>query len=533
MATGASSSRERQLEELAAARRLVAELESQLGTERLDSRHRNMLETLLDNVPDYIYFKDAERRFVLASKQFCRLFGRGFDEIIGKTDEDLFPPEIASETSNDDLTVIRTGVPLICKEEGSDELGWVLTTKVPWRDEQGEVIGLVGISRDITERRSEERARREADQHYRQLLEHSPTVTWVTDADGRTSFISANAEAVYGFGVEEILAAGEALWLGRIHPDDREPMKRAFEALFAERVPFDVQYRIQRKDGEWIWIHDRANVMAHEEGRLRAYGAFTDVTLQKRAEAERLELERHLARAQRLESLGVLASGLAHDFNNLLLAIQGNLNLALIELEAGAGPRERITDATTIVTRAAELVAQMLAYAGKGRQRLEAVDLNAVVREMVAMLGSEIPERTSVQLELSPELLTFRGDATQARQVVMNLVTNAAQAIGDQPGELVLRTSIAECRRKLLDELRPDHELPEGDYLCLEVRDTGNGMEDSVRERIFDPFFSTKPKGSGLGLSVVHGIVRKHHGAIRVESAPGDGSTFTIWLPRA
>lgn len=344
--------REELLEELAAARHRITELESMLPGAAA-SQHQGMLAALLDTVPDYVYFKDDRRRFVLASKLFCNLFGRRLDEILGKTDEELFPPEVAAETSRDDLQVIRTGTPIISKEEGGDALGWVLTTKMPWRDADGTVIGLVGISRDITARKREEEARRKADEHYRQLVENSPTVAWLTDARGATSFISSNVESVYGYSPGEIHAGGDALWLGRIHAEDRPRVQTAFAALFEQRTPFDVEYRIQRKDGEWIWLHDRANAVVQEEGELRAYGVFTDVTERKRAEQERRELEARLHQAQRLESLGVLASGIAHDFNNLLLAIYGNLDLALSDLDADNTARDFIGEAKLAATRAA------------------------------------------------------------------------------------------------------------------------------------------------------------------------------------
>ena len=310
-----------------------------------------MLETLLDNVPDYVYFKDRERRFVLASRAFCRLFERDLGEILGKKDEELFPPDVARETARDDLQVIRTGTSIISKEEGSDELGWVLTTKVPWRDRNGEVIGLVGISRDITERKRVEKARRQADEQYRHLVENSPTVTWVTDANAATSFISSNVKQLYGYTADEIVSGGEALWFGRVHPDDRAQVVEAFRSLFESRNLFDVQYRIQHKDGRWIWLHDRANAVVQEEGQLLAYGVFTDITERKRAEAERRELEARLHQAQRLESLGVLASGIAHDFNNLLLAIHGNLDIASFDLVEGSPVRDHIAQALQLRRR--------------------------------------------------------------------------------------------------------------------------------------------------------------------------------------
>ena len=372
---------------------------------------------------------------------------------------------------------------------------------------------------------------RRGDEPYREVVENSPTVAWVTDASGATSFISPNVEKVYGYTPEEIEQGGEALWFGRIHAEDRPLVRRAFELLFREGGSFDVQYRIQRKDGQWIWLHDRANAVAQEAGQLRAYGVFTDITERKRIETERREIEARLRQFQKLESLGVLASGLAHDFNNLLVGIFGNMDLALHALAPADPVRRHVAAARAAAERAGELIEQMLTYAGKGKSRTEEVDLNQLVREMADLLSAPVSKKTTVHFDLCEGPLTIRGDPTQIRQIVMNLITNAGQAIGEQPGDITLETERCECKRALLREIRPDEELPEGEYARLRVTDTGPGMDAETRERIFDPFFTTKTSGSGLGLSAVHGIVRGHRGAIKVDSEPGRGSAFTLWLP--
>ncbi len=524
---------EQVLEDLAASRRRVAELEAIVEAHATNAGHEEMLETLLEHMPDYVYFKDRDRRFVLASDLFCKLFGRSLDEILGKTDEDLFPPEVAKETIEDDLRVIRTGTSIVCKEEGSDELGWVLTTKVPWRDQAGNVIGLFGISRDITEHKQRAREHREMAEQYRQLAENSPTVTWLTDKSGETSFISPNVQQVYGYRPSEILEQGAALWLDRIHREDRAAVQSAFESIFGEEGRFDIEYRIQHKDGRWIWLHDRANAIVQEGVHRLACGAFTDITERKRAEHDRLALESRLHQAQRLESLGVLASGLAHDFNNLLVAIYANIDLTLRELEPSSAAHARIADARKAADRAGDLVNQMLAYAGNRSSRVEEVDLKELVREMTCLLKPTIAEKTMLVVELEGDALTMCGDPTQLRQILMNLIANAAQAIGDEEGQITVKVAAVDCDSALLRAIQPSEELPEGRYLCLQVADTGHGMSRTTKERIFDPFFTTKPSGSGLGLSAVHGIVCSHGGAIQVDSEPGAGSTFTAWFPAA
>jgi two-component system, cell cycle sensor histidine kinase and response regulator CckA len=255
------------------------------------------------------------------------------------------------------------------------------------------------------------------------------------------------------------------------------------------------------------------------------------VTVRNISELKRAQEE--FLRSQKLESLAVLASGIAHDFNNLLVGIYGNMDLALQDLEDGSPVRGHIAEAKAASRQASGLISQILAYAGKGKARTEEIDLNEVVREMASLLKTSISKKTSLRFDLARDLLPTCGDPTQVRQIVMNLITNASQAIGRETGEIVLRTERVECDRAFLDGLRPDEELPEGTYASLRVSDTGCGVDAETQQRIFDPFFTTKPTGSGLGLSAVHGIVHSHGGALRVESEPGTGTTFTILFPAA
>ncbi len=386
---------------------LVRDITERKLAEERASYERGLMQTLMSCIPDFVYFKDRDRRFVRASLAFCDLLQVGPEDIIGRRDEELFAPEVAELTADDDRRVIETGTPIVNKEECGGPVDgatqWVLTTKMPWYDDGGDIIGLYGISRNITDR--------------------------------------------------------------------------------------------------------------------------------KRAEQERRQLEAQLQQAQKLEGLGVLASGIAHDFNNLLVGIYGNMDLALREQQEGSSSLRYLADAKTAAGRAAELVGQMLTYAGKEKPNKENIDLSALVQEMAGLLETPVSKKTVFRLELAEDLLPAHADPTQIRQVVMNLITNAAQAIGEKSGEIVVGTEMAECDADLQQEIRPGVKLPSGAYIRLRVSDTGSGVDEETRSRIFDPFFTTKATGSGLGLSVVHGIVRSHLGVVEVDSEPGKGTQFTIMLP--
>ncbi|MCP4640838.1 MAG: PAS domain S-box protein [bacterium] len=251
----------------------------------------------------------------------------------------------------------------------------------------------------------------------------------------------------------------------------------------------------------------------------------------KRADEERRQLERQIQHAQKLESLGVLAGGIAHDFNNLLMSIIGSADLALQDLPEDLPVRENLTAIDTGARRAADLCRQMLAYSGKGAFVVAPLNVSATVREMTHLLTVSLSKKVLFRPEFAEDLPAISADATQIRQVVMNLITNASEACGDRSGVVAIRTGAAECDRAYLSEAYLDEGLPEGVYVFIEVSDTGCGMDAEARARIFDPFYTTKFAGRGLGLAAVLGIVRGHGGAVKVFSTPGKGTTVRVLFP--
>jgi two-component system, cell cycle sensor histidine kinase and response regulator CckA len=269
---------------------------------------------------------------------------------------------------------------------------------------------------------------------------------------------------------------------------------------------------------------------------------FTDLTSQKtqereivrlgRVDAERSqEFARTMAETQKLEALGVLAGGIAHDFNNLLTVIRGNTTVALESLARDAPARAPLEQVELAALRSTDLARQMLAYSGKGRFVVEIMDLAGTVRGLHELIKAAISKKAELSFDFAPDVPPIEADATQLRQVVLNLITNASDAIGDVSGTVHVRVGSIEIDRAHLSAYEFTEGLPEARYVFLEVADTGSGMDSVTRDKIFDPFFTTKPTGRGLGLAAVHGIVRAHHGAMKVESAPGQGTTFTLIFP--
>ncbi len=251
-------------------------------------------------------------------------------------------------------------------------------------------------------------------------------------------------------------------------------------------------------------------------------------------ERERLEEQRFEARlqhTQKLESLGVLAGGIAHDFNNLLVGMLGNAGLALLELPQNSPARPAVEQIETAARRAAELTHQLLAYSGIGRFVVEPVDLSKLVSEMLDLLEVSISKKAELQCSFDEALPMIRADASQLRQVIMNLITNASDALEEKPGVVTLRTGSLIVDREFLEDTWASEAVPEGCYVFLEVTDTGRGMDASVKERMFDPFFTTKSTGRGLGLASILGIVRGHKGLIRVDSELGIGTAIKVLMP--
>lgn len=251
----------------------------------------------------------------------------------------------------------------------------------------------------------------------------------------------------------------------------------------------------------------------------------------KRLEAEGQRLQRRLAEGARLESLGLMAGGVAHDFNNLLTGVIGHLELLRSELSPGSPAAERVGKIEAIAEQAAALCRQLLAYSGKGKLVTRAVDVNALIRDTLAVLQNSIGKHIRVQFEPGERLPVVTGDVTQLRQVVMNLVLNAAEAIGDQAGLITIATAQRPVRADDLTGPCPIPDPPAERYVIISVTDTGMGMNTETVTHIFDPFVSTKRAGRGLGLAATMGIVRGHRGLIRVESEPDHGTTFTVCLP--
>ncbi len=338
------------------------------------------------------------------------------------------------------------------------------------------------------------------------------------------------------FGIDAGFTRDIQGWQQIIHPDDREEMAAYLTRhILTDRLPFNKEYRICRISDQSVrWVHGLGDLGSDADNNLvNMFGTIQDITDRKLADENRNKLEQQMQHAQKLESLGVLAGGIAHDFNNILMAILGHAELALMRLSPASPARENLASIEEAAQRAADLSRQMLAYSGKGHFLLERIELGELVTEMMHMLEVSISKKVMLRLDLATDLPPVKVDATQIRQVLMNLVINASEAIGDNNGVIAIRTGTIQCDNSYLSGFWLNDELQEGLYVYIEVADTGCGMDSETIGKIFDPFFTTKFTGRGLGMAAVMGIVRGHLGAIKIYSEPDRGTTFKLLLPAA
>jgi PAS domain S-box-containing protein len=478
-----------------------------------------LLQNLLENIPDVIYFKDLQSRFILINEAAARFFKlKSSGEAIGKTDFDIFTKEHASAAFADEQEIIRTGIPLVGKEEKETwpdgTISWATTTKLPLRNSKGKIIGTFGISRNITERvRAMEQIAEQAT-----LIDTAPDAIIVSDLQSRILFWNKGAEHVYGWSREEALGQ---IMVNLIFPKEfRAKYDEVHQAVLSEDTWKGELHHVS-KDHRNLVIESHRVLVRDAEGQPKSVLIInTDVTEKKKIEAQ-------FMRAQRMESIGVLAGGIAHDLNNILSPIL--MSIDLLKLTAKES-QAKIIDTIEISTkRGAAIVKQMLFFArGVEGERTE-IQLRHLLGEIDQITKDTFPKNIEVDISVAKNLWTIIGDPTQVHQALLNFCVNARDAM---PHGGLLKVTV-ENRHLDKEDVLVNPQAKDGPYVILSVTDTGTGIEPEILEKIFDPFFTTKEvgKGTGLGLSTTMGIIKNHGGFITVYSEPGKGSTFHVYLP--
>jgi len=392
----------------------------------------------------------------------------------------------------------------------------------------------VGVLFDITDRKEAEAALHASEALWKLALESAGDGVWDWNLTTGEEFFSPGIKAMFGYDNEDIANFSVELD-ARTHPDDVPQMLADRQAHFEGHAPvYRNEHRIRCKDGRWKWVLSRGMVLSRDENGqpVRMVGTHTDITEHKQAEAQHRALEVQLRESQKMEAIGTLAGGVAHDFNNLLAAILGNLVLAREDLGEQHPAQESLTEINRAAIRARQLVQQILTFSRRQTQEMVRQPLTPLVEEALGLMRSLLPAGLKLVARLPAAGLPVLADATQMQQVLMNLCTNAWQAMEGRSGDITV--ALREVRLDASQGLQLGG-LAGGAYACLSVADNGPGMDEATQQRIFEPFFTTKAPGAGtgLGLAVVHGIVKAHRGVIALHSRPGEGARFDVYLPLA
>ena len=398
---------------------------------------------------------------------------------------------------------------------------WLLGRGSVFLDEGGRPIRMAGANLDITERKRSEEALRESEERFRNLADSAPVLIWLADTAGQVTFFNRQALLFTGCPMEGL--AGNN-WTALLHAGDLERVRATFALTVDAREGWQCELRLRRADGAYRWMLCTAIPRWSGLQYTGHIGIMVDITEFKRNQEQ-------VQATQKLESLGVLAGGIAHDFNNLLGSILAAAELAAEEFPAGSPASVGIESIRAVAVRAAEIVRQLMEYAGQETAAVEPVDLSRLVGEMLELLKVSISKHATLEVDLTPNLPAVRGSAAQIRQLALNLITNASEALGESDGTIAISTSWVRLGARSRVQGAPS--LPPGKYVRLEVKDSGCGMTAEVQARMFEPFFTTKFTGRGLGLAAVQGIVRRHDGSVHVTSVPGGGTRFEIYLPAA
>lgn len=492
----------------------------------------SQIKSIFLHSPVVIYLQDTAGRYQFVNKEFSECYGFSSQEIKDKPPHILFPQSLANS--------FATQVEEVLQNRKANERAYdvvyangtshsIISKKFPVLDDDENLLGVGTVDLDVTESKLYQESLIKSEANLNKAQRMAQIGSWNRDIVKDKLLWSENVYRVFGFEPFSF-EPDHSIFMDVVHPDDRQMVEFAFQELL-EGKPYDIIHRIVLSDGSVRHVRERADVTLDENGEVvQINGTVADITERTRAEQENYELEKQLRQSRKMETIGMLTGGIAHDFNNILTPIAGYVDMARMTLPANDPLAYDMKQVSLGVDRAKDLIQQILLFSRQAEPALAPVDVKDVIIEALDLLRTTIPANINIEQQLDGSYNQVLGDETQIHQVIVNLCTNAAQAMSNEGGTLTVKLEQGSLDAKTA-KLLPKLTLAK--YLRLSVLDTGPGMDEKTQESIFNPFFTTKKVGSGtgLGLSVVHGIVQSHGGDVRVESEPGKGAAFHVYLP--
>lgn len=492
-------------------------LESQIA-----ERELRMLANIARETRDSVIITDQNLMIRWVNAAASQMSGYASFEMLGRNLLEIAKSfTLSPDTANALLQQLETGNRLATRAWTVKKNGEPLLAEfemLPYRNEHGKLVALIGITKDLTAQETTERTLRETAEHLLDAQELAKVGSWRYFVDTRE--IRWSSQLFQAYGRDPSLAAPTMdEFLNYIEPQYQQVVLELIRNTVANGTPYEATFVVKRADGTRVHLYARAKVRRDNSGRVvEIYGTTQDITSRVQAEREHLELQARVASTQRLESLGLLAGGVAHDFNNLLMGVMMDASLLEREVHPNTQAFEAIANIREAASRMADLTSQLLAYSGRGRFVTERIDPNRLVADVFESFVHDVPRTVTTESQINDAAILVEIDPSQLRLVTSNLLANARDALGDRPGRITLKT-------------RSETTNTRSGGWVLEIIDTGAGMTEEVQRRIFEPFFSTKPSGRGLGLSTVHGLVQRGRGTIDVQSVPSLGTSMTIRLP--
>jgi len=484
---------------------------------------------LIENQTDMIVKFDPQGRFQFVSPSYCKIFGKTRKELLGET----FIPLVHEE----DRDNVKKAIESVFKPPYTAHVEQRSLTKGGWRwlawlntailDQNDRVESIVAVGRDIDDQKKIEIALKKSEKQFRNLFNSITDLIYTQDLKGCFTSVNPAIQKLLGYDMDEFIGRRAVEFM---KPEFKSDFVNQYMKIIKEKGYYEGIGCYFKKNKEKIYIEYRNSLVKPDDGsEPYVSGIGRDVTEKVLSEKKVKQLQKQVAQARKMESIGTLAGGIAHDFNNILFPILGHAEMLLADVSEDSPFKDSLESIYTSALRARDLVKQILTFSRQDTHELKLMKIQPIVKEALKLIRSTIPTTIDIKQDINPECGVIKADPTQIHQIVMNLTTNAYHAMKETGGEL--KVSLKEVKLGQYEIIHTD--MIPGSYVCLIVADTGVGMDKNLTDKIFDPFFTTKAigKGTGMGLSVVHGIVTAMGGAIHVHSEPGKGTQFHVYLP--